>query len=130
MSSTCHSEPAPTRQSAADARIGELLRLQVLLDGPEISLADLRAYLITRLEALYPLDYHIYRQRFEQLAAGEKTGDANWPRLNYLEWRQAVEALAEEVRLAEMLGEGESRKAQKWRSLLLVGLEWGDRPAD
>jgi hypothetical protein len=106
-----------------DARIGELLRLQVLLDGPDLSLNDLRAYLVERLEALYPLDYHVYRRRFEQLAAGEVPGDAHWPRLNYLEWRRAMDALAEEVRLAEMMGEEESRKAREWRALLMAGPE-------
>jgi hypothetical protein len=110
--------------AVTDARIGELLRLQVLLDGPDISLDDLRAYLVERLEAIYPLDYHVYRRRWERLAAGDASGDANWPRLNYLEWRCMVDALAEEVRLGEMLGEGESRKAREWRSLLMVGPEW------
>ena len=113
-------------QSFTDARIGELLRLQVLLEGPSLSHDEIRTYVADRLEALYPLDYHIYRKRWEQLASGAVPGDANWPRLNYLEWRQAVDALAEEVRLAEMLGEGESRKAKEWRSLLMAGSEWDD----
>ena len=94
---------------------------------PEITISTTDA---ERLEALYPLDYHIYRTRWEQLASGAVPGDASWPRLNYLEWRQAVDALAEEARLAEILGEGLSRKAQNWRSLLMAGPEWVDRQAD
>lgn len=111
-------------QSLADARIGELLRLQVLLEGPSLSHDEIRTYVAERLEALYPLDYHVYRKRWEQLASGAVGGDANWPRLNYLEWRQAMDALAEEMQLAEMLGEEESSKAAEWRSLLMAGPEW------
>lgn len=115
------------RQTLADARIGELLRLQVLLEGPSLSLDEIRAYVVEHLETLFPLDYHVYRKRWEQLASGAVGGDANWRRLNYLEWRQAVNALAEELRLAEMLGEGETRKAKEWRSLLMAGPEWDEK---
>lgn len=37
-----------------------------------------------------------------------------------------MEALAEEMRLAEILREGESPKAAEWRSLLMAGPEWDD----
>lgn len=126
LSASLHKEdPMPEdRQSLIDARIGELLRLQVLLDGPRFAVGEIRDYIAERLEAIYPLDYHVYRRRWEQLASGAVSGDANWPRLNYLEWRQALDALAEEMRLAEMLGEGESSKAVEWRSLLMAGPEW------
>lgn len=49
--------------SATDARIGGLLRLQVLLEGLDATLDSLRAYLVERLESIYPLDYHVYRRR-------------------------------------------------------------------
>lgn len=114
-------------QAFSDARIGELLRLQVLLDGPSLSHDEIRAYVAERLETLYPLDYHVYRRRWEQLASGAVPGDASWPRLNYLEWRQAMDALGEEMRLAEMLGAGESAKAAEWRSLLMAGPEWNEQ---
>jgi hypothetical protein len=107
-----------------DARIGELMRLQALLEGPSLSLDEIRTYVAERLEVLFPLEFHVYRRRWEQLAAGAVAGCSNWPRLNYLEWRHAVDGLAEELQLSEMLGEGESRKAGEWRSLLMTGPEW------
>ena len=64
------------------------------------------------------------RQPFFHLAVGQPAPVLVGPRLNYLEWRQAVAALAEELRLAEMLGEGESRKAAERRSLLMAWPEW------
>jgi hypothetical protein len=66
--------------SETGARIGELLRLQVLLDGPCLAHDEIRAYVADRLEALYPLDYHAYRRRWAQLASGKVAGGANWPR--------------------------------------------------
>lgn len=110
--------------SPTDARIGELLRLQLLLDGPSLSLDKIRTYVGERLQVLYPLDYHVYRRRWEQLASGVRRDDANWPKLNYLEWRQAVDALVEGVRLAEIMAEAESLKVREWRSMLMVGPEW------
>lgn len=110
--------------SILEARIGELLRLQALLEDPDATLNGRRSYLVERLAALYPLNYHVYRRRWEQLAAGEAPGDANWPRLNYLEWRRAVDALAEEARLAKMMGEEGSAWAREWRAMLMVGPAW------
>lgn len=108
----------------ADARIGELIRLQTLLEGPGLSLDESRTYVAEQLEVLYPLEFHVYRRRWEQLATGAVARCSNWPRLNCLKWRHAVSALAEEIRLAEILDEGESRRASKWRSLLMTGPEW------
>ena len=85
MQSLSDKELTPLDDSPADALIGELLRLQVLLEGPGLSLDQIRTYVAERLELLYPLDYHVYRRRWEQLATGAVTGDANWLRLKYLD---------------------------------------------
>lgn len=95
----------------------------MLLDDPDATLNGLRSYLVERLEALYPLGYHVYRRRWERPAGG-MPGDANWPRLNYLEWCHAVDALAEEVQLAEMMEQGESARASEWRAMLMIGPAW------
>ena len=54
--------PTPTVDLAA-ARIGELLRLRLWLDQPDLDLATVRSYVAERLERLYPIDYHVYRRR-------------------------------------------------------------------
>jgi hypothetical protein len=110
--------------ATADARYGELLRLQFLLDNPDFNIDSLRQYVAERMEAVYPPEYHLYRRRWDQLAAGTTPGEANWPRLSYLEWRQAVDTLVEELRLADMLGEEESERAKEWRAALMIGPEW------
>ena len=38
-----------------------------------------------------------------------------------------MDALGKEMRLAEMLGQGETRKAAEWRSLLMAGPEWNEQ---
>jgi len=46
--------PDPLPHAAAS--IGELLRLQIILDQPDLTLFDVRLYLADRLADLYPLD--------------------------------------------------------------------------
>ena len=52
------------------ARIGELLRLQIILEQPDLTLFDVRLYLADRLAALSPLDYRVYVRRWRALAPG------------------------------------------------------------
>jgi hypothetical protein len=104
----------------ADARYGELLRLQFMLDDPNFDIVRLREYLDERTEEVYPPEYHTYRRRWEQLAAGRTEGPAQWPKLAYMEWRRVVDALAEELRLAELLDEGETAQAREYRAALML----------
>ncbi len=41
------------------ARIGELLRLQIILEQPDLTLFDVRLYLAGRPGRPLPLDYHV-----------------------------------------------------------------------
>ena len=107
----------------ADARYGELLRLQFLLDDPTFTLDKLREYVAERSEEIYPQDYHVYRRRWQQLATGHVPGAANWPKLEYLEWRRIVDALSEELRLLELTDEPESAQAKEWRAMLMLDPE-------
>lgn len=109
--------------AVADARYGELLRLQFLLDDPSFTLDKLRDYVAERTEEVYPHEYHIYRQRWQQLATGHTQGSAQWPKLEYLEWRRVVDALGEELRLLELTGEDESTQAREWRAMLMLDAE-------
>lgn len=104
----------------ADARYGELLRLRFLLDNPNFTLEKLHDYVVERTEEIYPHEYHVYRRRWEQLATGHTQGSANWPKLEYLEWRRIVDALSEELRLMELTGEEESAQAREWRAMLML----------
>ena len=104
----------------ADARYGELLRLQFLLDDPNFTLEKLRDYVAERTEEVYPHEYHVYRQRWQQLATGHTQGSAQWPKLEYLEWRRVVDALSEELRLLELTEEEESTQAKEWRAMLML----------
>jgi hypothetical protein len=110
----------------ADARYGELLRLQFMLDDPNFTLERLREYIQERTEEVYPQEYHIYRRRWAQLAEGNALGSASWPKLEYLEWRSAVDTLAEELRLSDLLGEAETARAQELRAMLMLGSDWQD----
>ena len=107
----------------ADARYGELLRLQFLLDDPSFTLEKLRDYVAERTEEVYPREYHVYRQRWQQLATGHLQGSAQWPKLEYLEWRRVVDALGEELRLLELTGEEEGAQAREWRAMLMLDAE-------
>lgn len=107
----------------ADARYGEMLRLQFLLDDPNFTLDKLRDYIAERTEEIYPHEYRIYRQRWQQLATGHTQGSAQWPKLEYLEWRRVVDALSEELRLLDLTGEEESAQAKEWRAMLMLDHE-------
>ena len=104
----------------ADARYGELLRLRFLLDDPNFTLEKLHDYIVERTEEIYPHEYHVYRRRWAQLAAGHTQGSANWPKLEYLEWRRVGDALSEELRLLELTGEEESAQAKEWCAMLML----------
>lgn len=90
--------PDPTLTAA---RIGELLRLQLWLDQPDLDLAAVRAYVVDRLQRLYPLDDHVYRRRWH--ARGER--QAPGPLLPFLAWWPLVQELAARAAVAEMVGE-------------------------
>lgn len=106
----------PTSHPLTATRITELLRLQLLLDQPDLTLFDVRLYLADRLADLYPLDYLVYVRRWRGLAPGEEPG----PLLGFLEWWPLVEELAERTTLAEMVEEADGRVGEL-RALLLVG---------
>lgn len=114
----------------ADARYGELLRLQFLLDDPNFTLEKLRDYIDERTEEVFPQEYHVYRRRWEQLAIGSRPGSARWPKLEYLEWRRIVDALSEELRLLELTEEEESEQAKEWRAMLMLDPAADDSPAE
>jgi hypothetical protein len=113
----------PTTLPLTAARIGELLRLQILLDQPGLTIFDVRLYLADRLADLYPLDYHVYVRRWRALAPGEGPG----PLLGFLEWWPLVEELAERATVVEMVGEGDER-VKELRAVLLVGEAAGAQP--
>ncbi len=113
--------------ATADARYGELLRLQFMLDDPSFTLDKLRDYIAQRAEQIYPQEYHIYRRRWEQLATGNTQGSAHWPKLEYLEWRRIVDALTEELHLSDLLDEEESTQAKEWRAMLMLDPSPEDR---
>jgi hypothetical protein len=104
----------------ADARYGELLRLQFLLDDPNFTIEKLREYVAERTEEVYPHEYHVYRRRWERLAIGSAQGSAHWPKLEYLEWRRVVDALSEELSLSDLLDEGETAQAREYRAMLML----------
>ena len=116
-----------TSLAIADARYGELLRLQFMLDDPNFTLERLREYVAERTEEVYPHEYHVYRRRWEQLATGSKQGSAHWPKLEYMEWRRVVDALSEELRLSDLLDEDESAQAKELRAMLMLDHEPQDR---
>jgi hypothetical protein len=103
-----------------------LKRACICLDA--ITLERLRAYIAERTEEVYPQEYHVYRRRWEQLATGNTQGSAHWPKLEYMEWRRIVDALTDELRLSDLLSEGESAQAREWRAMLMLDPEPQDRP--
>jgi hypothetical protein len=46
------------------ARAGELLRLHIFLDQPDLTVDAIRLYVLDRLDLVYPLDYYVYRRRW------------------------------------------------------------------
>jgi hypothetical protein len=93
----------PTAHPLTAARIGELLRLQIILEQPDLTPFDLRLYLADRLDDLYPLDYLVYVRRWRGLAPGAEPE----PLLGFLEWWPLVAELTERAAVAEMIGEGD-----------------------
>ena len=102
-----YTDDAPDRPDPilAAARIGELTRLALWLEQPRLSLDDVRHYVAERLERLYPIDFHIYRQRWQALEADSRPG----PLLSFLEWWPLAQELAERAAVAGMLGEVDGR---------------------
>ena len=100
-------DDAPDRPDPilAAARIGELTRLALWLEQPGLTLDDVRHYVAERLERLYPLDFHIYRQRWQALDDDARPG----PLLAFLEWWPLAQELAERAAVAEMVGEVDGR---------------------
>ena len=98
----------------AAARIGELTRLALWLEQPGLSLDDVRRYVAERLERLYPLDFHVYRNRWQALEAEGRPG----PLLGFLEWWPLAQELAEWAAVARMLGEVDERVDALKRVLL------------
>ena len=113
--------------ATADARYGELLRLQFMLDDPSFTLDKLRDYITERTQEIYPQEYQVYRRRWERLATGRTQGSAQWPKLEYLEWRRIVDALTEELGLSDLLDEAESAQAKEWRAMLMLDPSPEDR---
>ncbi len=102
-----YSDDAPDRPDPilAAARIGELTRLALWLEQPGLSLDDVRRYVAERLERIYPLDFHIYRQRWQALDGDNRPE----PLLSFLEWWPLAQDLAERAAVAGMLGEVDGR---------------------
>ena len=111
-----YTDDAPDRPDTilAAARIGELTRLALWLEQPGLSLDDVRCYVAERLERLYPLDFHIYRQRWQALEDGGRPG----PLPTFLEWWPLAQELAERAAVAGMLGEEDGRVGELRRVLL------------
>ena len=112
----CSKKSTPERHPPTPARLTELLRLQLLLDQPDLTRFDVRLYLADRLADLYPLDYLVYVRRWRGLASGAEPG----PLLGFLEWWGWVEALGERTAVAEMI-EAANASVVELRRVLLVG---------
>ena len=97
------------------ARIGELLRLETWLDQPGLTVDIIRAHVAGRIEALYPLDYHVYRNRWQKAGDG-----APGPLLSFLEWYPLFTELTELGEAAAILETEESGKIGEIRKLLLL----------
>lgn len=97
------------------ARIGELLRLQLWLDQLGLTVEAIRAHVSGRIDALYPLDYRVYRNRWR------KAGDsAPGPLLSFLEWYPLFTELTELAEAAAILETEESGRMKEIRGLLLA----------
>ncbi len=112
-----YANEAPDRPDPilAAARIGELTRLALWLEQPGLTLDDVRRYVAERLERLYPVAYHIYRQRWQVLEDGARPG----PLLSFLAWWPLAQELAERATVAGLLGEEDGRVGAL-RGVLLV----------
>ncbi|MCB0026169.1 MAG: hypothetical protein KDD91_24220 [Caldilinea sp.] len=112
-----YSDDAPDRPDPilAAARIGELTRLALWLEQPDLTLDDVRHYVADRLERLYPLDFHVYRNRWQALDVDARPG----PLLTFLDWWPLAQELAERATVAAMLGE-EDKRMEALRRVLLA----------
>jgi hypothetical protein len=95
-------------------RAGELLRLSLFLDQPDLDLDAVRLYVLDWLDKVYPLDYHVYRRRWHACAPGEEPG----PLLGFLEWHALVSKWEEQAEFAELMGE--TAEVGELRRMLLV----------
>lgn len=96
-------------------RLSVLERMQAdLLSEPNVTIEDVRVYVADLTEYLLPLDYHVYRRRWQALPDGAALG----PLLSFPEWYPLVEELDEIGRLAEMLEEAPS--GAQWDALRRV----------
>ncbi len=111
-----YANEAPDRPDPilAAARIGELTRLALWLEQPGLTLDDVRRYVADRQERLYPIDYHVYRQRWQALEADSRPG----PLLSFLDWWPLAQELVERATVAGLLGEVDGRVGELWRVLL------------
>ena len=111
-----YSDDSPDRPDSvlAAARIGELTRLALWLEQPGLTLDDVRRYVAERLERLYPLDFHIYRNRWQALDVDIRPG----PLLAFLDWWPLAQELTERATVAGMLGEADERVDALRRVLL------------
>ncbi len=96
-----------------EARISELLRVRVVAQAGD----DVLAYLAERLEQLYPQEYKAYRRRWQALGEEERPGRL----YDFVDWRVLVIELAEEMRLAEIMGEPVGARQMK-RLLMCLNL--------
>ena len=99
----------------AATRIGDLTRLALWLEQPDLTTDDVRRYVVERMERLYPIAYDVYRQRWQALDDDARPG----PQLSFLEWWPLAQEMAERATVAGMLGEMDGRVAEL-RGLLLV----------
>lgn len=107
------------------ARIGELFRLQALLDTPDVTIAELRAYITERIETLLPPAYLLYRQHWQALLPDEAPG----PLMGYAEWSEVAARLQEIIDVADMLDEEpEGARVEVLQRMLLVEETVGSGP--
>ena len=98
--------------SPQEARISELLRLQMVIQSGD----DVTAYVQERLEQLYPPEYKEYQRRWHTLSEDDRPGRL----LDFVDWRVLVIELAEQMQLAELLGEPLGTHSLQIRALLLA----------
>lgn len=101
-------------------RLDELARLLDYLESDNLTVDAVRAHVAERIEVLLPVEYHVYRRRWQALLGGTEPG----PLLPFPEWQALTTEMEEIDRLAEMLDE--PAEGQRWdalRRLLLVADE-------
>lgn len=104
------------------ARIGELLRVQALLDTPGFTIEDLHAYIIERVESLLPPAYLLYRRRWQALPPDKVPG----PLMGYGAWSEVAAQLQGIIDTADLLDEEpEGERVAALQRVLLVEEEAG-----